>query len=297
MRSGVTKFFAAMLGASTLMVPGPSVAAAPVAVLKLEPYRKTVALRVEANGHKGLFTLDTAGGLTLVSPEFAKAAGCKPWGQIVGYRMTGDKLNSERCDDLRFSSSGRQLHVPTASVFDVTPLVAKSAEPIDGSLALDAFAGQTISIDFAGGTLTVESAASAASRVKGATAVPIHLLREIGGRALTVEVDVPTKDGALRFELDSGNGGTLLVSKAYAKYFGLDPEAQGPQDGTIPLVHGISAEGKVFTPDLIIDGNLGMPFLKAWVVTLDLARGRMWLKRSRFTPPAGMGAPPPMPKG
>lgn len=274
----------------------PVAAARPAAVLKLEPYRKSVAVRVEANGHKGLFTLDTAGGITLVSPDFARAAHCAAWGQIVGFRMGGDKLSTERCDNLAFSASGHALKVPVASVFDVTPLIAKGAEPIDGSLALDAFAGQTITIDFAGGTLTVETQASAAERVRDATAMPIHLLREIGGRALTAVVDVPTAQGPLRFELDSGNGGTLLVSKPYAKLFGLNPDAEGPQAGAIPLVSGIAAKGMVFTPDLIIDGNLGMPFLKDWAVTLDLAKGRMWLKRSRFTPPPGMGAPPVMPK-
>jgi hypothetical protein len=286
----------AALAAWLLFAGAQGMAAKPATVLKLEPYRKSVAIRVEANGHKGLFTLDTAGGITLVSPGFAKAAGCKPWGQIVGFRMGGDKLTSERCDNLTFSASGHALKVPVASVFDVTPLIAKGAEPIDGSLALDAFAERTITIDFAGGTLTIETPVSAAERVRGATAVPIHLLREVGGRSLTPVVDVPTVKGTLRFELDSGNGGTLLVSKIYARLFGLDPDAPGPQAGAIPLVPDIAAKGMAFTPDLIIDGNLGMPFLKDWAVTLDLAKGRMWLKRSRATPPPGMGAPPAVPK-
>jgi hypothetical protein len=32
-----------------------------------------------------------------------------------------------------------------------------------------------------------------------------------------------------------------------------------------------------FTPDLIMDGNLGMPFLRNWVVTLDLQAGTGWI--------------------
>lgn len=285
-----------IVAAAILLTAAHLSAARPLAVLKLEPYRKSVAIRIEANGQKGLFTLDTAGGITLISPDFAKAIGCRPWGQIVGFRMGGDKLATERCDNLVFSASGHRLTVPVASVLDVTPLIAKGAEPIDGSLALDAFAGQTITIDFAGGTLTIETPGSVAERVRAATAVPIHLLREVGARALTPVVDVSTAKGTLRFELDSGNGGTLLVSKPYAKLFGLDPEAPRPEQGAIAIAPGIVAKGLVFTPDLIIDGNLGMPFLKDWAVTLDLAAGRMWLKRSRFTPPPGMGAPPVVPK-
>ena len=205
-------------------------AAPPIAVLKLEPYRKSVAVRVVANGKPGLFTLDTAGGT-----------------------------------------------------------------PVDGSLALDVFDGQTISIDFAAGELVVESPGSARQRIAGARELPLRLVREYGV-ALAAMVEVPTSKGIVRFELDSGNGGTILVSKPYAALFGLDPKAQGPQRGAFDIAPGIRAEGLMFTPDLTIDGNIGMPFLKDWVVTLDLAEGRLWIQRSRATPPPGMGTPPPLPQ-
>src|SRR4051812_36618700 len=98
-----------LLGAWALLAAAQGMAAQPAAVLKLEPYRKSVAMRVDVHGHKGLFTLDTAGGITLVSPDFAKAAGCKPWGQIIGFRMGGEKLSSQRCDNFAFSVSGHSL--------------------------------------------------------------------------------------------------------------------------------------------------------------------------------------------
>ncbi len=57
--------------AALAFVPLAVFAAAPQAIYKLEPYRKTVALRAEIGDRKGLFTFDTAGGITLVSPAFA----------------------------------------------------------------------------------------------------------------------------------------------------------------------------------------------------------------------------------
>lgn len=40
--------------------------------------------------------------------------------------------------------------------------------------------------------------------------------------------------------------------------------------------------GKDFVPDMIIDGNIRMPFLQGVAVTLDLPRGRLWLSREDF---------------
>ena len=286
---------AASLAASPVMAAVDVAGAAPLAVLKLEPYRKSVAMRVVANGKPGRFALDTAGGTTVVSPAYAAAAGCKPWGRMVGFQMSGNRLEMPRCDDFTFSVGGHVLTTLAAGVLDVTPFVAKDAEPLEGSLALDAFDGQTITIDFAAGELVVESPASAKQRIASARELPLRLVRE-GGVALAAMVEVPTRQGPVRFELDSGNGGTILVSKPYATLFGLDPDAPGPQRGAFDLAPGIRAEGMMFTPDLTIDGNIGMPFLKDWVVTLDLAEGRLWLQRTRATPPPGMGTPPPMPQ-
>ena len=270
---------------------------APQAVLKLEPYRRGVAVRVNANGKPGLFVFDTAGGMTVVSPGFAKQAGCRPWGQEVGYSMTGTRFATPRCDGFAFSVDGRKLVAPVAGVMEVAPLLAKDAEPIEGLLALDVFANETITIDPAGGRLIVESPESAAARIAGARELPLAIARENGGIALATYVMVPTARGPLRFEIDSGNGGTLLVSKAYAEALGLDGGAEKPVQGAFKVADGIEARGLILVKDLNINGNLGMPFLKDWVITLDLRRSRMWIRRSKIAPPPGMGVPPPLPAG
>ena len=274
---------------------GPALAA-PAAILPLEPYRRGVAVRVETNGIRGLMAFDTAAGHTVVSPEFAAAAGCKPWGGLGGFTMTGRKLDMQRCDDVAFTIAGHRMRVPVAGVMQVAELFAKDAPPVEGLLGLDAFSGQTITLDFAGGRLYIETPASAAQRVSKAREVPVLLSREAQGLALAVNLEVPTPHGVVRFEIDSGNGGTLLVAKPYASLFGLDPDAEGPQPASIDIAPGIVARGLAFTPDMNIDGNLGMPFLKDWIVTLDLAEGRMWLGRNPTPPPAGMGVPPTEPK-
>ncbi|HEX8535451.1 MAG TPA: hypothetical protein VF662_14910 [Allosphingosinicella sp.] len=221
-----TKFLAVVL-ATALASGAASASQAPEAVLKLEPYRKGVAVRVEANGKRGLFTVDTAGGITIVSPAFAKLVGCEPWGQLVGYQMTGNRLAEPRCDNFSFKAAGVPLTARAAGVMEVAPLISKDAEPIEGLLALDVFEGKTITFDPAAGKLIVESPASAAERIASARELPIRLAREVSGLALAAYLEVPTGKGPVRFEIDSGNGGTILVSKPYARLFGLDPEAKG----------------------------------------------------------------------
>jgi hypothetical protein len=47
---------------------------------------------------------------------------------------------------------------------------------------------------------------------------------------------------------------------------------------------------------ITLDGNLGMPFLKNYIVTLDLEKGRLWLKPNPTPSPPGMGIAPDQPK-
>ncbi|MBY0504450.1 MAG: hypothetical protein K2X03_11100 [Bryobacteraceae bacterium] len=266
-----------VLVATTLALKGLAASSSPAAILKLEPYRKTVALRANVSGHAGLFVFDTAGGVSQFSPRFAERIGCKPWGRITGFQMMGQRLDMPQCSSVNVEISGHRWSLPVAGVFDVTSLFPKDAQPVDGLLALDLFAGNTISIDFPRKLLIVESEASLLTRVAGATEFPVRVSREAQGRALAVSIGVPSDHGRVWMELDSGNGGTILVSKPYASLFGLDPAKEGRQTVDFPLGAGFHAKGAAFTPDMIIDGNIGMPFLQSVVVTLDLPGGRLWL--------------------
>jgi len=151
----------------------PADAAGPVAKLRLESYRKGVAARLEVGGKQRLFQLDTAGGLTVISPALAKEIGCRPWGSVTGFHMTGTKISAPRCDAVRMRWGDLPLTSPVAAVMEV----GSPDTPIDGLLALDAFGGQTVTIDFARRELVVESADSLRQRVIGANEVPAHLVR------------------------------------------------------------------------------------------------------------------------
>jgi hypothetical protein len=83
----------------------------------------------------------------------------------------------------------------------------------------------------------------------------------------------------------------LLIAKPYAAAFGFDPD-KGPRLGSFAVGRDITASGFVMPAGITLDGNLGMPFLKNYLVTLDLVAGRVWLAPNPVPPPVGMGTPP-----
>jgi hypothetical protein len=251
--------------------------------IPLEPYRTRLRLvSARVGGQTGRFLLDTAGGLSILTPGFAERIGCEPWGKVTGFRFDGSRLDSPRCDGVVFEVAGLALTAPTAGVIDIMSLLAPGAEPIDGIVALDVFAGKTITIDVAGNRVIVESPASLPARVRGMRdAGAVRLGREVQGAALTVHVPVRLERGTAWFELDSGNGGTVLVGKHIAAALGLDPASDKPQPAHFEVLGGAArVEADAFTPDMILDGNLGMPFLSRYVVTVDLAAAHLWIVES-----------------
>jgi hypothetical protein len=248
--------------------------------IPLTPLRERLrTVEVGANGATGTFLFDSAGGVTMVSPAFAERAHCTPAGRGVGFRMNGERLDTPLCRGLGLDVGGRHWTPRQIGVFDVSPYLAPGQTAPDGNLALDAFEGRAVTLDVAHNALIVETPASLAARINGAVEVPMRLSRESQGASLSANIGVPGPDGLAWFELDSGNGGTVLVSKHIAAAFHLDPNGQGPQQLELDIAPGIHlSTDRAIATDLILDGNLGMPFLSRFVVTFDLAHERAWVR-------------------
>jgi hypothetical protein len=152
---------------------------------------------------------------------------------------------------------------------------------IDGSIGLDVFVGQIVSLSLSSKTLIVENKKSFQHRIQKAKEIPIRLVREAEGIALSVVVAVPTKKGTAWMELDSGNGGAHVIAKHLAAIMDLDPEKKEPQDTHFQIKDDIQVDGPVrVNPTLTMDGNIGTRFLIKWDLTLDLAKGRAWLSQA-----------------
>ena len=235
------------------------------------------SLDVDVHGRAVRLLLDTAGGLSILTPDFAHRLGCAPWGKVTGFRMRGDRVDAVRCDAVHLDVGGTPLTIPTAGVWDFSHLLPKNAPPLGGSLALDAFAGRTVTLDLAGHRLILETPASEAARIRHAVEVPVRFERDAGGLALTPLVAVQTSRGSLWMELDCGSDAPLIVDRHAAALLHLDPAGKHGQPLAMTLAGGVPVHGEALVQDLIIDGNIGAPILRQWVVTLDLAQQRAWI--------------------
>jgi hypothetical protein len=252
-----------------------SVAQAPQ-VIKLERFRKALwKVHVNVKGKEGDFLFDTGGGITLFSEEFLKGIDCKFWGRFTGYNMFGKKGGGPYCSDVQLTAGGVALTPVNMGKMSFDGMFPGDKAP-DGLLSLDSFDGKVITIDQKAATITLETEKSLKTRMRKMKEFPLRVSRECSGRCLSAFLGVKTPDGMTWLNLDTGAGGVSLISKEYAPSFGLGPEERG-QSLDFSIAPNIKISGPVMVTEMIMDGNLGQPFLANYVITLDLKNSRAWL--------------------
>jgi hypothetical protein len=259
-----------------------SLAAAPVPdggeAVPLSLYQgKQFTIGAMVAGKPRTFLFDTGEGLTMISPQLARALGCEPWGNITAFRMFGDRLDTKRCDGVSFGIGSGRYVAPSVIVYDLGEIAGKEVPPLDGAVGLDLFAGRTITIDLVRRCVILETPASVRRKLRDAVKVPLRLVRGDAG-GLDFNLGVTTPRGLAWMELDTGNAGpTIFASQAIAPLLGLNAASREPQDVVIRLgTAELKTRARVF-PGMIMDGNIGMQLVRDRAITLDLKNGRAWL--------------------
>jgi len=248
-------------------------------VIRLERFRKALwKVHVTIKGKVGDFLLDTGGGVTLLTEDFSKGIDCKFWGRTTGYNMFGKRSDSPHCDNVQIKAGDVALTPVNVGKIDFGDQFAGDKNP-DGLLSLDAFDGKAITLDQKAGTLTIETSKSLARRTKAMKELPFRISRECSARCLSAFVGVPTHEGMTWLILDSGAGGVSLISRDHAGLFGLDPNGK-EQRLKYEAAPGVPIDSPVLVTEMIMDGNLGQPFMSQYVITFDLVNGRLWLAKS-----------------
>jgi hypothetical protein len=82
----------------------------------LRPYAGRLrTLEALVSGVPRPLLLDTGGGITLLTPEAAGAAGCRQRGRHVGLRMSGEKVEFGACGPLELEVAGLRLAPETGA--------------------------------------------------------------------------------------------------------------------------------------------------------------------------------------
>lgn len=240
---------------------------------------RLVYIEATVNGIPGKFLLDTGGGITLLTPDLARSTGCGAHGGLTGFRMTGERVAFQKCGsvDVTIGSYRRRL-VP--GVFDLMALLPPDFPRLDGVLALDAFDGETVTLDLSAQQMIVETPVSSARRTRSASLGVMRVERELAGAGLRVFVRVPAQTGDLYLLLDNGNLDNLILSPAALAQLGQTPPENGVQTRVNLELYpraGDSVDATV--RELIIDGALSQRIIARYRLTLDLRNQRIWFER------------------
>ena len=184
----------------------------------------------------------------MIAPALAAAIGCIPWGNITSVRMLGERLDTPRCDTIRFAMPGGPFIADEAIVYDLGLIAGSHVPVLQGAIGLDIFAGRIVTLELARHRLVLENAASLAARAAHATPVPVRIVRAIDGASLEVFLGVGTPRGLAWMEVDTGNAGpTIFASRAVAPWLGLDAAKTAPKDARRQAVTLHFAPGVSFT--------------------------------------------------
>ena len=277
---GVTLNWAGLANAE---IPLDTTALAKPVEIQLQPYRRGIrGIKVEIGGRQRFFLFDTGGGLTTISNEVAQLAGYQPYGQLCGFRMSGERLTMPHCGPLAMAVAGLTIR-PDTAMFDIGSVLPKSWPPVDGALSLHSFQNYPMTLDLAKNRLTLETPQSLKRRIANMHELTISIERATEGRAVDLYVQAQAKRGKLWLLVDSGNiAGVVLAPHALRQLGIAPPPDTGGERRLEQIKLNISGLGSVSTPalvqDLIHDGALDVNMLEQMVLTVDIVRQRAWAK-------------------
>jgi|CXWL01.1.fsa_nt_gi hypothetical protein len=250
--------------------------------IPLRPYVALLrTLDIEVGGQTARMIFDTGAGVSVLTPEFAARVGCAPFGRITAFRMTGERVEMQRCPTLRVRA-GRALGAHEFGVLDIAAVLPDGLPPVDGVLGLDVFEGRAITIHRDLSAISIVDENQLLRIARNADPARVRLAREAGGAGLSAFVPISSPHGDLWVLLDSANlAGMRLHPLAYRALAGSAPSsglAAPPVtiriDGATP--HQVTPE---IIDTLIYDGALDANYIAEFDVTLDLANERIWWRR------------------
>lgn len=254
--------------------------------LPLEPYvGRLVTLDVQIGDRTTPMLFDTGAGVTAVTPEMAPALGCSPFGRLAGHRMSGERVDFEKCGSKSIALSDYEP-VSDVYVFDLMALLPEGLPELGGIVSLASFADNPFTLDLAGQNLILETKNSFHERTKNAKQADLRVKKGTGGDGeITVLVRVEAETGDLWFLLDSANLDHVIVAPHTLDQLGAaagpdsfsTPDNVGELTFEIAGAYPVSATARV--SDILYDGALNENVMRRFLITFDIQNEKIWFSK------------------
>lgn len=248
--------------------------------ITLANYFKTLkSINVEIEGKTYDFLFDTGGGLTFVSPAIVKDLNKSVYGNFIGFRMSGERMESKLCDSVTIKIGGRKFFHSYVGVFDMMNLLPKEFKRVDGLISLKTFENENISLNLRENKLIVETEKSFNKKIKHMDLVKSRFASGPTGRELDIFAGILFKNRYWWFLFDTGNIAQTKVSDNTAKEWGLTPKS-GSESSSIGEYIFVLTSDSISTPTIIdkiiFDGALSYDFISQSEYTISLKDKKIW---------------------
>jgi hypothetical protein len=242
---------------------------------------KTPTVEVVVGGKTRTFYFDSGGGISAISPALAKEIGCEPLGEMTGYNAGGAKFAVKRCEDVALEINGFRVKRDVA-VFNPNDFFPNAKGQLEGSIALDAFDNQALTMDLTGNRLIVETEKSLKNRVRQMNPLTARLSRELGGAGLDIFIAASTPNGKIWMLADTGNTNKMLFTPSAQKQLGINFDGANGEKIIKPFKINLINLGEIEMDSrervMIYDGMLNYDLLAKFILTADFRTGKIWGK-------------------
>lgn len=274
---GATLVFFLLTAGCVSSTTGSSETVSPIVIPMSDYVAGLKTIDVEMGGETHAFLVDTAGGKTVITPEVAKGIGCIPFGNVTGFRHSGEAISGRRCAPHPIKVGSFRNDDEESMVFDLMSLL-RGAPEIGGIIGLPLFEPEIVTFDYIHDQIVIENGESFAARISEMQEVRIRPSRQAGGASLDLMIAIDSSPGPLWFELDSGNTGPVILAPHTAEILGVGFEGDETRQVELPVsgIGTITVDARLKSP-LIYDGLLNTSFFRTHLVTVDLGSMRAWV--------------------
>ncbi len=248
--------------------------------ITLENYFRTLkSVNVEIDGKTYDFLFDTGGGLTFISPSIANGINKTVYGNLVGFRMSGEKIESKLCDSVYIKIGGSTFFHPYVGIFDFMSLLPEGFKQVDGLISLKTFENEKISLDLKENKLIVETEKSFNNKIKNMKLVKSQFATGPSGRELDIFTGIHYKNHYWWFLFDTGNIAQTKISDNTAKEWGINPPNESDSSGLGDfnfVLAGDSISAPTVVDNIIYDGALSYDFICQSEYTISLKDQKIW---------------------